>query len=133
MTFSPRFSPDGQKIIMSLQQDGNANIYAMDLRSRSTTRLTNTAAIDTSPSYSPDGTQIVFESDRGGRQQLYVMGADGSGQTRISFGEGSYSHAGMVAARRLHRLHQAVGRQVRHRRHEAGRLGRAHPDRGLPQ
>ena len=76
---------------MSLQQEGNANIYTMDLRSRSTTRLTNTAAIDTSPSYSPDGSQIVFESDRGGRQQLYVMGADGSNQRRVSFGDGSYS------------------------------------------
>jgi TolB protein len=63
----------------------------MDLRSRTTTRLTSTAAIDTSPSYSPDGQRIVFESDRGGRQQLYVMNADGSGQTRISFGDGAYS------------------------------------------
>src|SRR3546814_6402449 len=91
MTFSPRFSPDGQKVIMSLQQEGNSNIYTMDLRSRTTTRLTNTAAIDTSPSYSPDGARIVFESDRGGRQQHYVMTADGSGQTRISFGDGYYS------------------------------------------
>ena len=47
MTFSPRFSPDGQRIVMSLQEGGNANIYAMDLRSRATTRLTDTAAIDT--------------------------------------------------------------------------------------
>lgn len=92
MTFSPRFSPDGQKVVMSLQQpDGNANIYAMDLRSRNTTRLTNSASIDTSPSYAPDGSRIVFESDRGGRQQLYVMGANGGGATRISFGNGSYS------------------------------------------
>ncbi len=65
---------------MSLQQDGNSNIYAMDLRSRATTRLTSTNAIDTSPSYSPDGSKVVFESDRGGRSQIYVMGADGSGQ-----------------------------------------------------
>ena len=91
MTFSPRFSPDGQKVVMSLQQEGNANIYTMDLRSRTTTRLTSTAAIDTSPSYSPDGNRIVFESDRGGHQQIYVMNADGSGQTRISFGDGNYS------------------------------------------
>ncbi|KPB01047.1 translocation protein TolB [Ahrensia marina] len=92
MTFSPRFSPDGSKVIMSLQQeDGNANIYSMDLGSRNTTRLTNSSSIDTSPSYSPDGSQIVFESDRGGRQQLYVMGANGGGATRISFGNGSYS------------------------------------------
>ena len=60
----------------------------MDLRSRNTTRLTNSNAIDTSPSYSPDGSQVVFTSDRGGRAQIYVMNADGSGQTRISFGDG---------------------------------------------
>ena len=91
MTFAPRFSPDGQQVIMSLQQEGNANIFAMDLRTRRTTRLTDDAAIDTSPSYSPDGRQIVFESDRGGSQQIYVMGSDGSNPHRISFGEGSYS------------------------------------------
>lgn len=91
MTFSPRFSPDGQRIIMSLQQDGNANIYSMDLRSGATARMTSSASIDTSPSYSPDGRFIVFESDRGGRQQLYKMSADGSNQARLSFGKGTYS------------------------------------------
>ncbi len=91
MTSSPRFSPDGQRIVMSLQQGGNANIFLMDLSSRTTTRLTSTSAIDTSPSFSPDGREIVFESDRGGAQQIYVMGMDGSNQRRISFGDGSYS------------------------------------------
>ncbi|MEM8839864.1 MAG: Tol-Pal system beta propeller repeat protein TolB [Pseudomonadota bacterium] len=91
MTFSPRFSPDGQRVIMSLQQGGNANIYAMDLRSGATSRMTSSISIDTSPSYSPDGRSIVFESDRGGKQQLYKMNGDGSNPQRISFGEGSYS------------------------------------------
>ncbi|MBN9077599.1 MAG: Tol-Pal system beta propeller repeat protein TolB [Rhizobiales bacterium 65-79] len=95
MTFAPRFSPDGQKVIMSLlRDDGNSNIFTMDLRSRNTTRLTTADAIDTSPSYSPDGSQITFTSDRGGgtgHSQIYVMGADGSNQHRISFGNGSYS------------------------------------------
>ena len=36
MTFAPRFSPDGQRIIMSIEQAGAANIYEMDLRSRRT-------------------------------------------------------------------------------------------------
>ena len=27
MTFAPRFSPDGQRVIMSLQQGGNSNIF----------------------------------------------------------------------------------------------------------
>ncbi|MDQ2705971.1 MAG: Tol-Pal system beta propeller repeat protein TolB [Pseudomonadota bacterium] len=92
MTFAPRFSPDGQKVIMSLmREDGNSNVYTMDLRSRTTTRLTESNSIDTSPSYSPDGSKVVFTSDRGGQPQIYVMAADGSGQTRISFGGGSYS------------------------------------------
>jgi TolB protein len=91
MTFSPRFSPDGQKIIMSLAQGSTTNLYTMDLRSRTTTRLTDTSAIDTAPSYSPDGARIVFESDRGGSQQIYVMGAHGGEAKRISFGGGRYS------------------------------------------
>jgi TolB protein len=92
MTFAPRFSPDGQKVIMSLlRDDGNSNIFTLDLRTRATTRLTNSNAIDTSPSYSPDGSQIVFTSDRGGQAQIYVMNADGSDQRRISFGDGTYS------------------------------------------
>lgn len=92
MTFSPRFSPDGRRVVLSLnREDGNSNLYAVDLGSRATQRLTTTDAIDTSPSYSPDGGRIVFTSDRGGRTQIYVMGADGSGQSRISSGSGSYS------------------------------------------
>jgi TolB protein len=92
MTFAPRFSPDGQKVIMSLlRDDGNSNIFTLDLRSRNTTRLTNSSSIDTSPSYAPDGSRIVFTSDRGGRAQIYVMGADGGNPQRISFGDGAYS------------------------------------------
>jgi TolB protein len=89
MTFSPRFSPNGKKIIMSLQQASSSNLFVMDLTSRTTTRLTDTAAIDTSPSYSPDGSQIAFESDRGGEEQIYVMSASGGGANRISFGQGA--------------------------------------------
>ena len=47
MTFSPRFSPDGRRIIMSMEQNGSANINAMDLQSRAVTTLTADASIDT--------------------------------------------------------------------------------------
>jgi TolB protein len=91
MSFSPRFSPDSSRVIMSLQQGGNSNIFVMDLRSKATTRLTDTSAIDTAPCYSPNGDRICFESDRGGSQQIYVMGAGGGPAQRISFGGGTYS------------------------------------------
>jgi TolB protein len=91
MSFAPRFSPDGTKVVMSISAEGRTNIYEMDVRGRAQRRLTNSAAIDTSPCYSNDGTQIVFNSDRGGTQQLYIMSAAGGGERRISFGEGRYA------------------------------------------
>lgn len=91
MTFAPRFSPDGQKVVMSLSQNGNSDIHVMTLGGGRAQKLTDSPGIDTAPSYSPDGSQITFESDRGGTQQIYVMGANGSGQRRISFGEGRYA------------------------------------------
>ena len=133
MTFAPRFSPDGQEIVMSLSDGASTNLYSMDLRSRATTRLDRRSAIDTSPTYSPDGSQIAFESDRGGSQQIYVMSATRrSGQAHLLRRRPLFD-AGLVAARRPHRLHPHQERLVRHRRDEAGRLGRAHPGRRLPQ
>ena len=61
MTFSPRFSPDGNKVVISLEQNGNSDIYVMDLRTRTSTRLTYDPSIETSPSFSPDGKQITFD------------------------------------------------------------------------
>ena len=91
MSFAPRFSPDGSKVIMSIAENGQSDIYEMDVRGRALRRLTNTPAIDTSPCFSSDGTQIVFNSDRGGAQQLYIMSASGGGERRISFGDGRYA------------------------------------------
>ncbi len=92
MTFAPRFSPDGQRVVMSLgTPDGSSSIYEMDLRTRQSRRITQGTGIDTGPSYSPDGRQIVFESDREGSQQLYVMNSDGSGVRRLSGSDGRYS------------------------------------------
>jgi TolB protein len=91
MSFAPRFSNDGNKVVMSIARGGSTQLYVMDLRSRAMHQLTNTPGIiNTSPSYSPDGGKIVFNSDRGGSQQLYVMDAGGGNVQRISFGEGRY-------------------------------------------
>ncbi|MEM8934898.1 MAG: Tol-Pal system beta propeller repeat protein TolB [Pseudomonadota bacterium] len=90
MTFAPRFSPNGQEVLMSVERDGNSDIFTMDLATRRLMRLTEHPAIDVSPSMSPDGRQITFTSDRGGSTQIYVMNADGRGQRRITFGQGRY-------------------------------------------
>ena len=109
MTFAPRFSPDGKKIIMSFAKDGNSDIYTMDLDSRVVDRITNHPSIDTSPSYSPDGKFISFNSDRSGYQQIYVMESSGKNVKRISFGKGLYGtpvwspRGDLIAFTKLHK------------------------------
>jgi TolB protein len=90
MTFAPRFSPDGSKVILSEARGAGSDIVVINLSSMAPTQLTSSGSIDTSPCYSPDGSQITFNSDRDGSPQLYVMGADGSNPKRISYGEGRY-------------------------------------------
>ena len=89
---TPRFSPDGSKVAMTLTQghEGNPEIYVMDMGSRAIRRLTYQSGIDTSPSFSPDGRKIVFNSDRGGQAALYIMDADGSNVKRLTYGAGRY-------------------------------------------
>lgn len=91
ITYAPRFSPDGSKIIMSQAYKGSSSLYEVDLRTQRSRRLTNEGVIDTSPCYSPDETQIVFNSDRSGTRQLYVMGLGDKNIRRISFGGGTYA------------------------------------------
>ena len=92
MTFAPRFSPDGQRVIMSLQQGSNSNLFVMDLRSRADHAPDRRRPRSTPRRpIRPTARASVSRSDRGGSQQIYVMGAGGGAAQRISFGEGSYS------------------------------------------
>jgi TolB protein len=110
MTFSPRFSPDGQRVVMSLEQGGNANIYSWTC-ARATTRLTDAAAIDTSPSYLA-GRHRRSCSSRPRRRPAALRD-----ERRRRLGHphllrrGPLFDAGLVAARRPDRLHQAGGGQ----------------------
>lgn len=92
MTFAPRFSPDGKKVIMSYSDPdiGNSEIYILDLATRNKKRITFSTAIDVSASFAPDGKKIVFNSDRNGRRHLYVANIDGKNIKRISRQGGSY-------------------------------------------
>ena len=92
MTFAPRFSPDGSKIVMSYSDPdvGNSEIYVLDLQTRESKRITDNSSIDVSGSFSPDGKKIVFNSDRTGRRHIYIIGSNGKDLKRISREAGSY-------------------------------------------
>lgn len=74
----PTWSPDGTKVAFASNQDGDWNIYVIDLATDEVKRLTGDSANDVAPAWSPDGNQISFSSDRNGDWEIYVMRADGT-------------------------------------------------------
>lgn len=60
----PTWSPDGQSIVVSGIVEGVNDLYAYNLHTRQTTRLTHDGWCNIHPSYSPDGQHIVFATDR---------------------------------------------------------------------
>ena len=46
MTFAPRFSPDGKKIIMSFAKDGNSDIYTMNLDKPQILKINTSVKLD---------------------------------------------------------------------------------------
>lgn len=88
---SPAWSPDGREIALSrADENGNIDIYLLDLASGGERRLTTHAGIDTEAVFSPDGRYIYFTSDRAGSPNIYRMNREGGAVTRAVFG-GNYS------------------------------------------
>jgi TolB protein len=74
----------GNRLAISINRDGNPEIYVGNSDGSNLRRLTNNSAADVSPVFNPSCSQIAFVSDRDGSPQVFVMSADGSGQRRIT-------------------------------------------------
>jgi serine/threonine-protein kinase len=81
---NPRFSPDGKRLAIEIETDGNPDVWVLDLERDVPTRLTFHEGYDGSPVWSPDGEFIAFASERGeGTQNIYRKSADGSGDVEL--------------------------------------------------
>jgi Tol biopolymer transport system component len=77
------FSPSG-KIVYQSDQDGNFELYVMDIRQKSAVRLTNNSTNDISPTYISATDQIGFVSDRENGWNLYTTDILGQKVTAIT-------------------------------------------------
>lgn len=80
---TPRLSPDGKHLAFVTRHEGRFRIALMDLESRQTQILTDTAK-DESPSFAPNGRMILFATEVGGRGVLAAVSTDGRTKYRLS-------------------------------------------------
>jgi len=82
---TPALSPDGKKVVFSLAEKGNVDLWVMNIDGSDLLRVTRHPAVDTNPSWAPGGNAILYTSDRTGAPQIYRMDADGLNNQRITF------------------------------------------------
>ncbi len=72
------WSPDGNKLVLQANNDGDADIFIYDLTTEITTQIVFNTATDNIPNWSPDGSRIVFYSNLSGTFRSYLIDPDGS-------------------------------------------------------
>jgi serine/threonine protein kinase/dipeptidyl aminopeptidase/acylaminoacyl peptidase len=86
---TPRISPDGKRIALSVQVRDKVDIWTWDLSRRSLTKLTFDDGAEVSPLWTPDGRRVAFFSKGADRLGVYWKAADGTGKDEF-FGGGDY-------------------------------------------
>ena len=80
---TPRISPDGKSLAYVARNGGRFQLTAMDLASRQTQTLTDSAK-DESPSFAPNGRMILYATEIGGRGVLAAVSSDGRVKQKLS-------------------------------------------------
>ena len=78
------WAPDGRSFAYYARQNGNSDIYVMDVRTNEHHRLTFDGARDWSPAWSPNGKWIAFVSERAGNWDIYRMDANGKNVKQLT-------------------------------------------------
>jgi len=84
---SPDWSPDGRAIAYE-QQNGNFQVWMIDLRDRVPKQLTSEGENE-DPSWAPDGRHLVFTSSRGGDKQLWIVDTESGRARQLTHSKGA--------------------------------------------
>ena len=81
---TPRFSPDGRKVAVTVAGTGSSDIWVYDLAAHTFTRLT-TDGTNAVPEWFPDGKRILFRAGRQEKRTIWWQPADGSAKAEMLY------------------------------------------------
>ena len=75
---TPRFSPDGTRILFRRATDGLSEIWGMGADGSDPVRLIDNGVDSYDPRWSPDGERILFTTAAAGSMDIWIANADGT-------------------------------------------------------
>jgi serine/threonine-protein kinase len=80
----PRFSPDGMRLVYTLEDSqGRQDIWLRDLEHNTTSRVTSTAGVNHASVWTPDGRNLIFDLWNRDVTGLYTIASNGAGEARL--------------------------------------------------
>jgi Tol biopolymer transport system component len=85
MEASPRYSPDGKRIVFVSNRSGSDELWVCGSEGENPIRLTSfRGPLVGSPSWSPDGRQIVFDCRPEGNADIFIVNSEGGQPRRLT-------------------------------------------------
>ncbi|MDP2056518.1 MAG: Tol-Pal system beta propeller repeat protein TolB, partial [Thiobacillus sp.] len=83
---SPRFSPDGARLVYVSFEDKKPVVYVQSLQDGGRRKVAAFKGSNSAPAWAPDGRRLAVVLTRDQASQIYLINADGSGLTRLTRG-----------------------------------------------
>ncbi|HWR77254.1 MAG TPA: Tol-Pal system beta propeller repeat protein TolB [Thiobacillus sp.] len=83
---SPRFSPDGARLVYVSFEDKKPVVYVQSLQDGGRHKVAAFKGSNSAPAWAPDGRRLAVVLTRDEASQIYLINADGSGLTRLTRG-----------------------------------------------
>ncbi|MFK8010543.1 MAG: Tol-Pal system beta propeller repeat protein TolB [Marinicellaceae bacterium] len=81
---SPKWSPEGDKLVYVSFEKGNSAIYIQNLSTGGRELMSNYKGINSGPSFSPDGKQLALTLSKSGNPEIYTMDINTKKLTQIT-------------------------------------------------
>ncbi len=79
------FHPFKNQIAYTYSNNGQPEIFMLDLDAKTRVAITNTLFFSVEPAWSPDGQRLAYSSSKSGRPHVYVSSFNGSNPKQLTF------------------------------------------------